>query len=151
MNWNEYFEYDSTSPTFIRNKITRSPRAKQGAPAGTFGKDCIAVNFQGKIRAVSRIVWELHHGKIPEGMLIMFKDGNCFNLDISNLALQTRRRKGLNSNQPVSNSGKRGIGIVNGKCVVRAKINGVCSHLGSYNSIVDAERARKTLLKFIKD
>ena len=34
-----------------------------------------------------RIVWEEHNGPIPEGGLVVFRDGNRLNTDISNLAL----------------------------------------------------------------
>ena len=34
-----------------------------------------------------RLVWEQHNGPIPEGGLVVFRDGNPLNTDISNLAL----------------------------------------------------------------
>ena len=34
-----------------------------------------------------RLVWEEHHGPIPAGMNIMFRDGNKLNCDISNLEM----------------------------------------------------------------
>ena len=37
-----------------------------------------------------RVIWEQHNGKIPEGMIVTFKDGNKRNFDISNLQLMTR-------------------------------------------------------------
>ena len=37
-----------------------------------------------------RIVWEAHHGEIPKGSIIVFRDGNKLNTDISNLALVSR-------------------------------------------------------------
>ena len=37
-----------------------------------------------------RIVWEQHNGPIPEGGLVVFRDGNRLNTDISNLALIDR-------------------------------------------------------------
>jgi hypothetical protein len=36
------------------------------------------------------IVWERHHGPIPKGMIIIFKDGNKLNFRISNLACITK-------------------------------------------------------------
>lgn len=41
-------------------------------------------------KPVHRSVWEDHHGPIPEGMVVLFKDGNKQNCDISNLMLATR-------------------------------------------------------------
>lgn len=37
-----------------------------------------------------RIIWREHHGDIPDGYIVMFKDGNKANLDIDNLALISR-------------------------------------------------------------
>lgn len=34
-----------------------------------------------------RIIWEQHNGKIPEGYLVTFLDGNTSNFELSNLAL----------------------------------------------------------------
>lgn len=40
-----------------------------------------------------RYVWEQHNGPIPEGALIMFKDGNSLNCDINNLILVNNARE----------------------------------------------------------
>jgi hypothetical protein len=37
-----------------------------------------------------RWVWEQHHGKIPDGMIVSFKDNNRLNCDIDNLMLIPR-------------------------------------------------------------
>ena len=53
-----------------------------------------------------RVVWRKHHGSIPEGMLVSFKDGNRQNCDISNLMLITQgesaalSRKGFRFEDP---------------------------------------------------
>lgn len=39
---------------------------------------------------IHRATWEEHHGPIPEGMVITFRDGNRENCDISNLTLISR-------------------------------------------------------------
>lgn len=38
-----------------------------------------------------RYVYEQHHGKIPDGMIIIFVDGNKLNFDITNLQAITRQ------------------------------------------------------------
>ena len=43
---------------------------------------------------VHRTVWEEHNGPIPEGMMIIFKDGNRQNCDINNLMLVSKRENG---------------------------------------------------------
>ena len=53
-----------------------------------------------------KAVWEEHHGEIPEGKVVMFKDNNKENCDISNLLLVSRAeiavmvRKGYCSADP---------------------------------------------------
>jgi len=38
-------------------------------------------------RLMHRVVWEEHHGPIPRGMVVRFKDGNTMHWDINNLEL----------------------------------------------------------------
>lgn len=40
---------------------------------------------QGIFRQEHRVLWEKHHGPIPEGIVITFKDGNPDNITIENL------------------------------------------------------------------
>lgn len=53
-----------------------------------------------------RVVWRKHNGPIPEDGMIIFKDGNKMNCDISNLILITKRenavmnKMGLRSEDP---------------------------------------------------
>lgn len=42
-------------------------------------------------RYVHMIEWEQHHGPVPDGRILRFKDGNTINTDISNLELITRK------------------------------------------------------------
>ena len=44
-------------------------------------------------RFKSHVVWEKHHGPIPEGMEVIFLDGDRFNCDIENLALADKQEK----------------------------------------------------------
>jgi hypothetical protein len=44
-----------------------------------------------KWEALHRHTWKQHHGEIPKGMIIIFKDGNPLNADISNLQMISRR------------------------------------------------------------
>ena len=53
-----------------------------------------------------RAVWEEHNGPVPDGMIVMFKDGNKQNCDIGNLMLVSRgeiatmTKKGLRFEDP---------------------------------------------------
>jgi hypothetical protein len=44
----------------------------------------------GKWRELHRVTWEQHHGKIPKGYNVVFKDGDSLNCDIDNLELVSR-------------------------------------------------------------
>jgi hypothetical protein len=43
-----------------------------------------------RVQLKHRYVWEKHHGKIPEGHIIKFKDGDFMNCDIDNLYIMSR-------------------------------------------------------------
>lgn len=45
----------------------------------------------GKWIPLHRLLWEEHHGQIPQGHCVVFVDGNQANVDISNLKLVTRQ------------------------------------------------------------
>ena len=59
------------------------------APASRMAKNHMA-NWTEK----GRLVWEQHHGKIPEGYVIVYLDGNPLNCDISNLECTTNSING---------------------------------------------------------
>ncbi|CDM88229.1 HNH endonuclease signature motif containing protein [Xenorhabdus bovienii] len=42
-------------------------------------------------RLKHRMIWEEHHGKLPAGAIVIFKDGNQKNYQIDNLLMVTRR------------------------------------------------------------
>jgi len=46
---------------------------------------------KGKWELLHRYKWEKYNGKIPKGMLVVFKDGNSLNCNINNLELITRK------------------------------------------------------------
>lgn len=39
--------------------------------------------------------WELHHGEVPKGKMVIFADGNPLNTDISNLVLISRQQNAV--------------------------------------------------------
>lgn len=47
---------------------------------------------KGKFNLKHRVVWEQKRGKIPEGKIVVFKDGNKLNVKLSNLKLITREQ-----------------------------------------------------------
>lgn len=50
------------------------------------------------------LIWEHHHGEVPEGHVIIFGDGNKRNFDINNLVLVSRKQLlGLNKHDLIQN------------------------------------------------
>ncbi|MGU9097373.1 HNH endonuclease signature motif containing protein [Clostridium perfringens] len=60
----------------------------------------IKVADPNKWRLKQRVVWEEHHGEIPNGYLVLFLDRNKQNLDINNLILVSKKQLAfLNKNK----------------------------------------------------
>lgn len=150
MEWADLFEYDPSSPTYLINLTNRSPRAREGKPAGCVGTKEIKINLNGKFYRNARIIWELFNGEIPDSMLIGFHDNDEFNCSIENLYLQSRRDKGIQSNQKVTSStGHRGVYFLRNRFHAYAKVQGKTSYLGSYKDLPSAIIARRASLRFI--
>lgn len=52
----------------------------------------------GKFALKHRLIWEEHFGSIPKGKIIIFKDGDKTNLDISNLEMIDREENAIRNN-----------------------------------------------------
>ena len=59
------------------------------APAGRNHK-----NHMENWKPKGQVVWEQHHGKVPEGYCVVYLDGNPLNCDISNLECTTNSIQG---------------------------------------------------------
>lgn len=100
----------------------------------------IRVRVLGREFRAHRIIWELHNGEIPEGMLIDHIDGDVSNNKIENLRLATRQQNNANSRSELNPFGK-GITInPSGKYRVRVTHKGVTYSLGTFKT---PEEARK--------
>jgi hypothetical protein len=44
-----------------------------------------------KWQLLNRYTWEMHNGPIPKGMVVVYKDGNYLNNDITNLLMITKK------------------------------------------------------------
>lgn len=109
--WTDWFTYDESSPTCLRNKVTRyggkdrkSPVARAGAVAGCCCKPYMVVTLHGSPVKVHTIVWEMHNEEIPTGFEVDHKDGDCQNNRVSNLRLVSEAVNQRNKKLPSTNS-----------------------------------------------
>lgn len=107
----ELFSYSEKSPTGLVWIFTTSHRSQAGSIAGSLsGNGYYLIRHRGKNLACHRIVWELHNGPIPEGMLIDHINGNKADNRIDNLRLATKAQNGQNQGlQRHSATGVKGL------------------------------------------
>lgn len=97
MNFDEFFKYDDTSPSFLSWKVKLNSRAFIGKPVGSVGsKGYYKTSVNKKTLLVHRIIWEMHYGGIPSGMMVDHKDRNKLNNSINNLRLASNSQNQKN-------------------------------------------------------
>lgn len=75
----------------------------------------IKIQEPNKWQLKHRYVYEQHHGPIPKGMIIMFRDGNRQNTDIGNLVMISRSINGRISRLGLQNCGELESAILTAK------------------------------------
>lgn len=156
MNWHEYFTYDPETGNLVWKErpshMSKNLRAHaawnanyagkvaghaQGAGAGS----AIYVRVHSKMHRAHRIIWEMHHGPIPEKMRVDHIDGDFLNNRVSNLRLATQAQNGFNRRHSVVSKTKlKGVSFCasRGKYDARIKANGVLVLLGRYATKAEA-------------
>lgn len=84
------FVVDPTSPSGLRWRVNRGPRARAGGMAGSIDSSRAGywvVGVEGKLYQVHRIVFELTYGGLVAGRLVDHIDGDSLNNDPANLRL----------------------------------------------------------------
>ena len=121
IKYEELLYYSEDSKTGLRWKVDRStPNGgvikRIDTDAGCFvrgkkqEKKCININFNGSVRKVHRIIWELLVEPIPAGMVIDHLDGNPWNNKIENLFCKTQKQNCQNAvRDTMSNTGIKGV------------------------------------------
>lgn len=103
----------------------------------------IRIRISGKEYRAHRIIWEMHKGPIPEGMLVDHIDRDVFNNRIENLRLATRQQNNANKGK-VSGSLPKGVVKVGSKYRARIYHNGKHYSLGNYTTAEEAGEAYRT-------
>lgn len=108
MKLSDYFYYDPSAPSCLRNKVSRGS-ARQDRVQGTLGnRGYWQVRLLGERFVQHRIIWELHFGPIPEGMVIDHIDRDKSNNRIENLRCTSQSSNMTNQSQRNS-SGYKGV------------------------------------------
>lgn len=120
-------------------KVTGYPRRfNNGLPQN------VEVGFRCRRYMAHRIIWEMHNGPIPEGMMIDHADGNPFNNRLENLRLATPRQNTVNSRKRSTNkSGYPGVSWSksNGRWCASIRVHGKKKHLGLFDDPREAHKA----------
>lgn len=125
MDWSKWFYYDESSPTGLRWAVQRRGGVDYqllvvdvGDVAGGIhgGRGYGEVKLDGKTYKTHRIIYELHFGKIPEGVDIDHIDGVRSNNYPTNLRLVGDKQNAQNRTMRYDNAtGKTGVMRVRNK------------------------------------
>lgn len=104
---------------------------------------CVRVIGIKGILLAHRIIWEMHNGPIPDGLLIDHKNGNPFDNTTENLRLATHSQNMMNSKMHCDNRyGLKGIRLIPcGRYEARIQANGKKLSLGTYPTKEQAHEA----------
>lgn len=94
---NDIFEYDPTFPSCLKWKSAGRKRRRNGEVGSINRYGYYVVGLHGKMQAVHRIIWEMFHGKIDDGMCIDHINGIRTDNRVSNLRVVTPAINSRNS------------------------------------------------------
>jgi hypothetical protein len=140
MDWNKIYIYDSNG-TLLKIK-TNNQHTKVG---WINSSGYIQVEYKQKAYMLHRIIYEMHHGKIPNGFVIDHIDRNPLNNKIENLRLASLSENKINSAANHNNTtGFKGvIRTPNNKFQARLGFNNKKLYLGLFNTKEEAAAAIK--------
>ena len=108
MDWREHFTYDEANGNLTwKHRPKEAFKNKQafgawtrkyaGRIAGCLTRGYILVRIGNRLYRAHRIIWEMHHGPIPSGMVIDHVNKDRADNRLSNLRLATPLQNGANS------------------------------------------------------
>jgi HNH endonuclease len=118
----------------------RGGSRRPGKMAGTKQDYGWVVNFDGRLLAVSRVIWKLYYGTDPPG-LIDHVDLNPFNNVITNLRVASKSQNGMNRTMYKCNkTGAKGVIFARqpGRYIAQIRFNKAYKYLGTFNSLDEA-------------
>lgn len=145
-DWNDIFSYkDGLLYWKIRTSI--KSRKAPGDIAGSVKNGRYSVvQFMGNNYLAHRVIWEMHHGEITEGMHIDHINHERSDNRIENLRLVTNKQNRINQRMDKRNStGKAGVYWHKSqmKWIASIGVNGKNLHLGTFSNFESASKARR--------
>ena len=138
MDWSNYFEYKDGK---LFSKVTRG-KVKEGDEVGTLDANGYKVfSFKGKRYYVHRVIYEMHYGPIPVGMVVDHVWRNRADNRIENLRVVTKSDNAKNAKLYSNNSsGVTGVrwDSQSGKYYAYIKVDGKLKSLGLFESKQEA-------------
>ncbi|QAU04440.1 HNH homing endonuclease [Escherichia phage vB_EcoS_IME542] len=146
MNWSEIFDYDGVNLIW---KIMSGTRGCIGKVAGNVSKTngYVRLRYDGREHKVHRIILDIVNGKIPSGLFVDHINHIRNDNRIENLRLVNRQGNAMNQSLRKTNkTGVLGVSWVPrlSKYVARMGVDGYEYHIGCFDSIEEAARARKS-------
>ncbi len=133
-NWHQFFRYDEASGV-----LTWVTGRNNGQAAGTLkryvngGKHCILIHLKNGQKPAHRIIWEMHHGPIPKGLVIDHINGDPFDNRLSNLRVCTRGENNRNHSTRSDNLARiKGIQKRGNSWRASIQVNKVAIRLGTF-------------------
>lgn len=111
-------------------------------------KGYLTTRFGGKSQYVHRLIWEMHYGKIPDGMFVDHIDGHKSNNKLENLRVVTARES--QKNLPLTKRNKSGFlgvykirkGSEKGLWAAQINIDKKPKRIGAFKTAKEASDAR---------
>lgn len=139
MDYNNLFKYEDGYLYWIDSPNSLVPA---GSLAGSLRTDgYVGIFIKGTYHFAHRVVWIMHNGQIPTGLVIDHLDGTRYNNRIENLRLCTFQQNHFNRGKQSNNkSGFKGVSWhkQKAKWVAQIKIEGRNKFLGFF---MDPEKA----------
>lgn len=143
MDWNKMFIYDSG---LLRWRYARKGREARSIAGSKTKQEYIRVKVFGKCYLAHRIIWEMHNGKIPEGIEIDHINHIRNDNRIENLRIVSRVENCRNmSKSKVNSSGVTGVcwSAKENKWHASIYNKGKNIHLGYFLNMDDTVRVRE--------
>lgn len=141
-NWHDIFEYDGETLYWKSNNLVK--KDFWGLPAGSLSEGYLRfrrhdINYYNHV-----IIWEMHHGPVPEGFMVDHRDRNKLNNRLENFRLlshgDNRRNSKVCSNNKLQ---LKGVYLKGKKYYTQIYVNKKRIYVGRFDTPEEASAAYK--------